>query len=119
MTKHAPFLGLQNAWPVNFVLGIDSFDSHIGGVVNLINLCIRSSQAQLPTFYFSSSVGTQQGVANRVCEEDFSDSPATASPMGYARSKWVVEKVCQRAAKDTPINVGVLRIGQLVGDTEK
>lgn len=30
-----------------------------------------------------------------------------------------MEKVCQRVAQHTLINVGVLRIGQLVGDTEK
>jgi thioester reductase-like protein len=39
--------------------------------------------------------------------------------MGYARSKWVVEKVCEHAVKVTPAKVGILRIGQLVGDTEK
>lgn len=30
-----------------------------------------------------------------------------------------MEKLCEKAALNTPINVGVLRIGQIVGDTEK
>lgn len=104
---------------MNFVLGIDSFDEHVGGALNLINLCLRSPKANKPGFFFSSSVGTRQGTPDPVCTEDFSTSPATASPMGYARSKWVVEKLCERAAKETPVKVGVLRIGQLVGDTER
>lgn len=85
----------------------------------MINICLRSENSHLPSFFFSSSVGTRQGSPDPVCTEDFSPSPATASSTGYARSKWVVEKLCERAAKETPVNVGVLRIGQLVGDTEK
>jgi thioester reductase-like protein len=110
---------IQNAWPVNFVLDIGSFDEHIGGAFNLINLCLRSAMSPQPTFFFSSSVGTCQRSSDLSCNEDFLSSPNTASQMGYARSKWVVEKVCQLAAERTPISVGVLRIGQIVGDTEK
>jgi hypothetical protein len=110
---------IQNAWPVNFVLEIDSFDEHVGGALNLINFCLCSAFSPQPSFFFSSSVGTRQGAVDAVCAEDFPTSPDTASPTGYARSKWVVEKVVQRAAIYTPIKVGVFRIGQLVGDTEK
>jgi hypothetical protein len=110
---------IHNAWPVNFVLSIESFDEHIGGAVNLLNLTVKSPRSTKPAFYFSSSVGTRQGRPDPVVSEDFPDSPATAAPMGYGRSKWVVEKVCERAARETEARVGILRIGQLVGDTEK
>jgi thioester reductase-like protein len=35
--------------------------------------------------------------------------------MGYGQSKWVVEKTLERAALEKNARVGVLRIGQLVG----
>lgn len=107
---------IHNAWPVNFVLSIDSFEDHIGGAVNLLNLSLTSDHPS--TFYFSSSVGTRQGRPDPVVAEDFSDSPITAGGMGYGQSKWVVEKLCERAAEMKGAKVGVLRIGQLVGDTE-
>jgi thioester reductase-like protein len=98
---------IHNAWPVNFVLSLASFDEHVGGAVHLLNLARRSRAA----FFFSSSVGTRQGRPEYV-PETFPDDPATAAGMGYAQSKWV-EKILERAG-----GAGVLRIGQLVGDTE-
>ncbi|GBE77228.1 putative three-domain protein [Sparassis crispa] len=109
---------VHNAWPVNFNLSVDSFDEHVGGAVNLINLCLRSTKSPLPSFYFSSSIATRTGSLDLVCTEDFSASPSTANGTGYGRSKWIVEKVCERAGKQTPVHVGVLRIGQLAGDTK-
>ncbi|BEI91212.1 uncharacterized protein CcaverHIS019_0400320 [Cutaneotrichosporon cavernicola] len=103
---------IHNAWPVNFVLSLESFNEHIGGAVNLLNLARRTTHNA--AFFFSSSVGTRQGDGLSFVPETFPDDPASASGMGYAQSKWVVEKVLERAGG----RVGVLRIGQLVGDTE-
>jgi thioester reductase-like protein len=103
---------------VNFVLSIESFDEHVGGALNLINLCLRSPRAQPAMFYFSSSVSCRQGGPEVTCAEDFPLSPSTAARTGYARSKWVTEKLCQRAAaNNTDMRIGVLRIGQMTGDS--
>ncbi len=110
---------IHNAWPVNFVLSIESFNEHIGGAVNLLNLTLKSSKPIKPAFFFSSSVGTRQGRLEPEISEGFSDSPVTAGGMGYGRSKWVVEKICERAGGENGARIGVLRIGQLVGDTEQ
>lgn len=109
---------IHNAWPVNFSLSLQSFEPHIGGAVNLLNLAQTSPKGIKPAFFFSSSVGTRQGRPDLVVGEDFSDDPITAGGMGYGRSKWVVEKVMERA-KEVGARAGVLRIGQLVGDTER
>lgn len=109
----------QNAWPVHFVRDIGSFDQHVGGVLNLMNLCLRSTLSPKPAFFFSSSTASRDRTSDVICAEDFSYSPSTAGPSGYGRSKWVGEKLCQYAAEHTSISVGVLRMGQLVGDTEK
>lgn len=45
---------VQYAWQVNFNLSIASFEPHIRGAVNLINLCLNSRN--LAAFYFASSV---------------------------------------------------------------
>ncbi|KAF9018364.1 acetyl-CoA synthetase-like protein [Hymenopellis radicata] len=49
---------IHNAWPVNFNRHVTSFESHIAGLVNLLKLCILSSQNCLyPTrLIFASSV---------------------------------------------------------------
>lgn len=107
----------QNAWPVNFVLSLESYDEHVGGAVNLINLCLASPYAEPAAFFFSSSISCRQGAPDATCTEDFASTPSTAAGTGYARSKWVVEKLCQRAATSAGVPVGVLRIGQMVGDS--
>lgn len=110
---------IHNAWPVNFVLSIDSYNEHIGGATNLLNLTLKSPKKVKPAFFFSSSVGTRQGQTELVVGEDFPESPVTAHALGYGRSKWVVEKIMEKAGKETKARCGVLRIGQLAGDTEK
>lgn len=113
---------VHNAWPVNFNLSLPSFEPHIGGAVNLVNLAQSSERTVKPTVFFSSSVSTVQGgkwFEARTCPEDFMTEPGTAAGMGYGRSKWCVEKILEKAAKEKQARVGVFRIGQLVGDTEK
>ena len=106
---------IHNAWPVNFVLSIESFDTFIGGTTHLMKLATKNGAK----FYFSSSVATMGGVWEEPCPEQFPDSPKRSAATGYGRSKWVVEKLMERAGKENGAEVGVLRIGQLVGDSEK
>jgi len=68
-------------------------------------------------FFFSSSISCRQGVPDDTCTEDFALSCSTASSTGYARSKWVVEKLCQQVASSSGAPVRILRIGQMVGDS--
>lgn len=113
---------VHNAWPVNFNLSLPSFEPHIGGAVNLVNLAQASERDVRPAVFFSSSVSTVQGgnrFEGKLCPEEFMSDAGTAAGIGYGRSKWVVEKVLEGAAKEKQARVGVFRIGQLVGDTEK
>lgn len=114
---------VHNAWPVNFNMSLRSFEPHIEGAVNLVNLAQTSAREVRPTVFFSSSVSTVQAAGGRfvggVCPEGFMGEAGTAAGIGYGRSKWVVEKILERAAEEKGTRVGVLRIGQLVGDDEK
>ncbi|KAG1858184.1 L-aminoadipate-semialdehyde dehydrogenase [Suillus subluteus] len=110
---------IHNAWAVNFNLGISSFEPHIRGAVNLINLALASPHPRPADFYFSSSisaVGAWRGPDS--IPEAITDDPSVAQGLGYAQSKWITEKLCQVASQQTPIRAGVLRIGQMVGDSQ-
>ncbi len=85
--------------------------------MNLINLCLGSPFCEPASFAFSSSISCRQGSRDETCSEGFSTSPSTAAGMGYAQSKWVVEKLCEHAAQKSGVPVSVLRIGQMVGDS--
>ncbi|KIY64013.1 NAD(P)-binding protein, partial [Cylindrobasidium torrendii FP15055 ss-10] len=132
-TVQAPFLGLteeqyeslrsevtdviHNAWPVNFVMNVDSFDEHIGGSANLMNLALEAPWSEPATFLFSSSISCRMASPDKYAGEDFPPTTATAAGTGYAQGKWVVEKLSEAAAEKTGLPVAVLRIGQMSGDT--
>lgn len=82
-----------------------------------MNLCLSSPYSIPATFFFSSSISSRQGSPDDTCTEDFAETPSTAAGTGYAQSKWVVEKLCQNAGKKVGLPVGVLRIGQMTGDS--
>lgn len=106
------------AWPVNFATSLDSFEDHIAGVHQFGQLALNG--AHRPTLLFGSSVASILGRPEAVVREVWpSDDPAVAVPIGYAQSKWVAEKVCERLAAVVTGRVVVARIGQLTGDTTR
>jgi len=95
-----------------------SFEPHIRGTVNLIQLALSSPHAEPAKFFFTSSLSSVlHWPGPGLIPEAVIDDPAVSKDMGYAQSKWVVEKLCQIAAQKTPIHLTVLRVGQMVGDT--
>ena len=74
-----------------------------------------------PRFLFCSSTASVLGHHKKSSiPESISHDPHSASPLGYSRSKWVAEAICEQAYYRTPLqgNITVLWIGQLCGDTE-
>lgn len=87
----------------------------------MIQLALDSGWSNPPSFIYCSS--TASVIANRdhpIAEEVTSD-PATASSLGYARSKWVAEGICNKAHQNTRLasHMAILRVGQLSGDTKQ
>lgn len=104
------------AWAVNFNWGLPSFEKDcIGGVSNLINLCLANGSPRA-TFDFCSSVST-------VAKSPYMDTPEQVSHfdwaqnMGYAQSKCIAENLCIAAAQKAGVKARVLRVGQIVADT--
>jgi thioester reductase-like protein len=107
---------IHNAWSVNFNQQLASFESHIRGAVNLMQLAL--TPIVVGRFYFTSSVSA---VANYrgpgYVPEAVIDDWTVAQGMGYAQSKAVTEKLCEIVSRETPLLAGILRVGQMVGGT--
>lgn len=113
---------IHAAWSVNFSLRLNSFEDHISGTRNLINMAVSSSAR---CFFISSTAAVSSNTSFPIMEKASLD-PSHASPLGYSRSKWVAEQVCTRvrerlfgdmstlASKNTDISV--IRVGQLCGN---
>lgn len=109
---------IHNGWPVNFNMSVESFSSALNGTVELMNLLSQTQGTQSPRFIFSSSVSASARRRGGVVEETISQDPRDAQEMGYARSKWIVERLCEIAQQKVGggFDAVVARIGQMVGD---
>lgn len=108
---------IHNAWPVNFNLGLAAFESHLAGLVNLFRLAADSTSNHGTRVMFISSVSAVGGLASRnegQAEQIFT-SFKTPSANGYARSKFLSELLCNKAAEFLGIPVDVVRLGQVAG----
>ncbi|KAI5270726.1 acetyl-CoA synthetase-like protein [Aureobasidium subglaciale] len=110
---------LHLAWSVNFSKSIESFEVDcIRGVRNLTRLCLQAKRPQPASFNFCSSVSATARTPSTIVPESVPASFDYAQGMGYAQSKLVAENLCHRAAKQTNMRCRILRVGQIVGDTQ-
>ncbi|KAH8891568.1 acetyl-CoA synthetase-like protein [Thozetella sp. PMI_491] len=110
------------AWAVNFNMALSSFEECITGVTRLVQLC-RFAPDATATLAFCSSVST---VARYIPPASDPSAPVPerlpelswAQGMGYAQSKNVAEHLVLQAGMWGAVPTRVLRIGQIVGDTQ-
>ncbi|KAG5771212.1 hypothetical protein H9Q72_002205 [Fusarium xylarioides] len=101
---------IHSAWAVNFSLRLNSFEDQILSTKNLINLAVEAD-AQ---FVFVSSIAAVSDSTARPIPEKVSHDPKEASPLGYSRSKWVAEQICDAANKKHESSpASIVRVGQL------
>lgn len=89
----------------------------IAGLKNLIDLCLQAHGDRPATFSFFSSVGTVSRTQDETVPEALPTHFSNTQPTGYGESKLVAEHLCMNAAAQVGIPVYVLRIGQIIGDT--
>lgn len=110
---------IHNAWKVDFLHSLDTFEEvHIRGVRNLVDFSASSSMHPRIVFVSSiSSVGNWHMVdkKTRVIPESLPPTLAAALPTGYAESKAVAEHILAAAAKKSGIEASILRVGQIAG----
>ncbi|KAI2613746.1 male sterility protein-domain-containing protein [Hypoxylon fragiforme] len=103
------------AWSVNFSLplGSQAFVHHIAGTREMIKAAVASGAR----FVFVSSTAAVNSVFTAIIKENVSQDPSHASPLGYARSKWVAEQICSSAYQQLPdASISIVRVGQLCGN---
>jgi thioester reductase-like protein/acyl-coenzyme A synthetase/AMP-(fatty) acid ligase len=115
------------AWSVNFLQPLRSFaPTHLAGLKNLIDFALSSpprpakkGHNRPPRMIFCSSVAAVSNYGGVVPERALVDDRDTsvAGPTGYARSKWVAERMCWHAHATTRLRgrISIARVGQLSG----
>lgn len=110
---------IHNAWKVDFLHSLDTFEEvHIRGVRNLVDFSASSPMHPRIVFVSSiSSVGNWHTVdqKSRVIPESLPPTLAAALPNGYAESKAVAEHILAAAAKKSGVQASILRVGQIAG----
>ena len=108
---------------MHFASGLSSFEEQIKGKISTFSLTIGTRnlvdlvrQTHGAHFYFCSSLASVLASGSAEVQEVASIDPASASPIGYSQSKWVVERLLA-LVEDMPSRLHILRIGQLCGDT--
>jgi nucleoside-diphosphate-sugar epimerase len=108
-------LVIHAAWPVTFNVSLASFAPQLAGLHALLHLSLTVPHPRPARLLFASSVSTAFASPTPVIDEGPIPHLSHAADTGYARSKLVGERVCEAAAQRAA-RVGVLRIGQIVGD---
>ena len=93
--------------------------TYVPGLRHLIDLTSRTRRRARLVFCSSTSAAVNTTDDANTVYERLPEREDAAAPMGYARSKWVAEHLCQNAhATVLRGRVVIARIGQLCGDTE-
>lgn len=133
---------MHAAWPVNFNIGLASFRPQLAGLRRLLDLAADVPFQKPARLLFTGSISAAFRMpAGSTVPEGPLAGLAYAAPTGYARSKLVGERICERAAAaaaatvndkgklpaisingdgdgDAFPHVAVIRVGQISADTE-
>ncbi|KAF5389352.1 hypothetical protein D9757_004361 [Collybiopsis confluens] len=105
---------IHNAWRLDFNLSLPSFEPHIRGTRNLIDMARASRFALSTRFLFTSSISAGQSWNTKSQGpylEQIESNPKYAVGGGYGESKYVSERILQKSG----LHTCVLRIGQISG----
>ncbi|OAX38467.1 putative aminoadipate reductase [Rhizopogon vinicolor AM-OR11-026] len=104
---------IHNAWRLDFNLALSSFEPHIRGTRNLIDLALSSPHHSKPRFMFTSSISTAQSWdrAKGPFPEEVQYDAGVAQGLGYGASKYV----CERVLDNSKLPASSFRIGQISG----
>ncbi|KAI0112670.1 acetyl-CoA synthetase-like protein [Hypoxylon sp. NC0597] len=108
---------IHNAWPVNFLLPLQSFEPSIAGLASLLEIAYNGLRR--PALFFVSSISAAMGKHMQVPEEVLRDPGELVLRQGYARSKYVGERLLDSYVKATGRKAAVLRVGQVAGPVER
>ncbi|OAX33021.1 acetyl-CoA synthetase-like protein, partial [Rhizopogon vinicolor AM-OR11-026] len=104
---------IHNAWRLDFNLALSSFEPHVRGTRNLIDLALSSPHHPKPRFMFTSSVSSAQSWdrAKGPFPEEVQYDAGVAVGLGYGASKYVSERILV----NSKLPASSFRIGQVPG----
>ncbi|KAL1838823.1 hypothetical protein VTJ49DRAFT_2180 [Mycothermus thermophilus] len=104
---------IHNQWPVNFNMPVESFEPHIRGVRNLVDLSADAVR-RVPVV-FVSSIATVAGWRRPEPVPERSLRDLGIATGGYGRSKLVSSLILERASEVSGVPIEVIRVGQIGG----
>lgn len=111
-------LVIHNAWSLNFNWSLSTFEPvHIKGVRNLVDFALSSPRKHSPRVAFTSSISTVGAYTTGMVPEAPLADPVVCMPHGYARAKFVSERILAVAAEERGLSTASFRIGQIAGDS--
>ncbi|KAJ7089503.1 putative aminoadipate reductase [Mycena crocata] len=104
---------IHNAWTLDFNRNLSSFEPHVKGTRNLIDLARQSPNASRVRFLFTSSISSAQGwdVKPGPFPEELQLDASVAVGNGYGESKYVSERILAASG----LQATSFRIGQICG----
>ncbi|KAJ7785171.1 putative aminoadipate reductase [Mycena maculata] len=104
---------IHNAWMLDFNKTLSSFESHVKGTRNLIDLARQSPNASHVRFLFTSSIASAQGWDQKlgVFPEELQLDANVAVGSGYGESKYISERILAASG----LQATSFRIGQVSG----
>ncbi|KAF8813041.1 acetyl-CoA synthetase-like protein [Phlegmacium glaucopus] len=112
-------LVIHNAWALNFNWQLNTFENvHIAGLRNIIDFALTSPRPTPPRVAFTSSIASAGAYTSGPVPEQPINDPGICLTQGYARSKFVGERILAIAAEKTGLQTLSFRIGQISGDTK-
>lgn len=106
---------IHRAWPVNFTLPLSSFTPQFAALQNPLSLSLQNPTPTHLIFY--SSVSARIASPHGPVPETPISSFAYASPTGYARAKFVCERIIETAVASSKASATILRISQITPST--
>ncbi|KAF7340997.1 Acetyl-CoA synthetase-like protein [Mycena sanguinolenta] len=104
---------IHNAWNLDFNKALSSFEPHVKGMRNLIDLARQSPHKNGVRFSFTSSVGSAFGWDRNLgpFPEELQLDSNVAVGSGYGEAKYV----CERILASSGLDATSFRIGQITG----
>ncbi|KAI0429337.1 hypothetical protein F5Y09DRAFT_331905 [Xylaria sp. FL1042] len=111
---------IHNAYPVNFLMPVQSFEPQIQGLLNLLKLAQDSIHDPVVLFISSIAAAFPASGPRSVIKEAVLDIEEAGSLMqqGYGRSKFICEKLMEKYASSGAGKGAILRVGQVSGPLE-
>ncbi|KAI1816296.1 hypothetical protein GGS20DRAFT_248978 [Poronia punctata] len=103
---------IHNAYPVNFLLSLSAFAPQFKYLLNIMRLALHG---QGPEILFVSSITAATAEDASVVEESVLHQEKGLLKQGYARSKYLCERLLAQYASDSGNQAAVLRVGQVCG----